>query len=94
MSNEASTMEITMPMYFRIFAAVQAMKIHVESNGSMMLTRTATPARLRAIATEFTGRPYPRSRKGLVTAHAELTVLRDKLREAFASGVSGQVIDA
>jgi hypothetical protein len=49
-----------------------AIKTHLKFNGRMMLTRTATPARLRAIASEFTGKPYARSRKGLEKAYADL----------------------
>jgi hypothetical protein len=73
-------------MAARLATCIVAMRVHVRTNGGMMLTRTATPARLRSIASEFTGKSYPRSRKGLVTALADLEALRDSFH-AEAVGV-------
>ena len=57
---------------FRARVILLAMRSHIESNGQMSLTRTATPANLRALATEYTGVSYPRSRKGLERAYADM----------------------
>ena len=57
---------------FRARIIILAMRSHIESNGTMSLTRTATPANLRACATEYTGVSYPRSRKGLERAYADM----------------------
>lgn len=43
----------------------------------MQSTRIATPALMRNVATEFTGKKYPRSRKGLERAYADLAKLMD-----------------
>ena len=63
----------------RLTVVMQAIKVHLSSNGKMMLTRVATPANLRAIATEYTNLVYPRSRKGLEKALADLTKIKDAL---------------
>lgn len=54
------------------FALCQAIETHLRFNGRMRLTRTATPARLRELATRITGKPYARSRKGLELALNDL----------------------
>jgi hypothetical protein len=56
----------------RAFVCLQAIETHIKFNGHMMLTRTATPANLRTIASEYTGVQYARSRKGLEQAGREL----------------------
>jgi hypothetical protein len=43
---------------------------------NIKVSRNATPANLRSIATEYTGKSYPRSRKGLETALADLQKIR------------------
>lgn len=58
--------------FVRLCTCILAIETHIKFNGRMMLTRTATPATLRAIATEYTGRHYPRSRRGLELALADL----------------------
>ena len=57
---------------FRARIVILAMRSHIESNGQMSLTRTATPANLRALATEYTGVSYPRSRKGTERAYSDM----------------------
>ena len=57
---------------FRARIVILAMRSHIESNGTMLLTRTATPANLRALATEYTGVSYSRSRKGLERAYSDM----------------------
>jgi hypothetical protein len=59
----------------RGFCALQAMAMYLKSEGRMRLSRNATPANLRAIATEFTGKQYPRSRNGLQAAYLDLHAL-------------------
>ena len=56
---------------------IQGLETHLRTNGKMRITRMATPAVLRAIATEFTGKTYSRSRKGMEAALADMLVLRD-----------------
>lgn len=63
----------------RLMILIQAIKIHINTQGKMRLTRVATPANLRQIASEFTGKVYPRSAKGLQTALADLLVVRESL---------------
>ena len=65
--------------YFRLITVIKAMEVHIKTDGKMMLTRGATPANLRAIATEFTGKSYPRSRKGMETALADLLAVKESL---------------
>ena len=63
----------------RMFSCLLAIKTHLESNGTMRLTRMATPAVLRAIASEYTGVEYPRSKKGMLAAFNDLTELKRQL---------------
>ena len=63
----------------RMFSCLLAIKMHLESNGTMRLTRMATPAVLRAIASEYTGVEYPRSKKGMLAAFNDLTELKRQL---------------
>lgn len=53
----------------------QAIKTHLQFNGRMRLTRTATPANLRALAGRITGKTYPRSRQALEQALKDLEQL-------------------
>lgn len=41
----------------------------------MLPTRGFNAGRMRAMVTEYTGKPYPRSRKGLEAAYADLCAL-------------------
>jgi hypothetical protein len=68
----------------RMFSCLLAIKMHIESNGTMRLTRMATPATLRAIASEYTGVTYPRSKKGMLAAFNDLTELKRQIDEAIA----------
>lgn len=40
---------------FRGVVLIQSLRMYLESNGRMQSSRVATPANMRAIATEFTG---------------------------------------
>ena len=62
---------------FRALLCIQGIETHLKFNGKFRLTRMATPTNLRAIASEFTGRHYARSRKGLEQALADMLKLRD-----------------
>jgi hypothetical protein len=63
----------------RLVCCIHGMRIHLKTGGQMRLTRTATPATLRAIATEFTGKQYPRSKKGMEAALADLEEMKKTL---------------
>jgi hypothetical protein len=65
--------------YARLATVIMAMQMHLKSGGKMMLTRVATPSNLRNIATEFTGKSYPRSRKGMETALADLLAIKQSV---------------
>ena len=65
--------------YMRLFVCIKAIEVHIKTDGKMSLTRVATPANLRSIASEFTGKSYPRSRKGLEKALADLIVVKESL---------------
>lgn len=58
---------------YRFALAVSAIKLYLKTG--MLTTRGATPTTLRAIATEYSGKPYARSRKGLEKALADLETL-------------------
>jgi len=66
-------------MFARLICTIQAMKIHLKTGGKVRLTRVATPANLRKIATEFTGKPYPRSKQGMETALDDLVKLKESM---------------
>jgi hypothetical protein len=59
---------------FRLLVTIKAIEMYMKHN--IKVSRNATPANLRAIATEYTGKSYPRSRKGLETALADLQKIR------------------
>jgi hypothetical protein len=65
--------------FFRLITVIKAMEIHIKTGGKMMLTRVATPANLRNIASEFTGKSYPRSAKGMEKALADLIAFKESL---------------
>lgn len=83
---QETTVTLTAPLWARLVSAEMAMRMHIKSNGSMMLTRTATPATLRGIATEFTGKTYPRSRKGLEQAQKDCATIIDAVRVSRETG--------
>ena len=64
--------------FIRLITTIQAIKIHLQTGGKMRMTRMATPSRLRQIATEYTGKPYARSKKALEQALADLTAVKEK----------------
>lgn len=57
----------------RAVVLLSGMKLYLQHG--ILPSRHITPAVMRRIATEFTGKPYPRSRKGLERAYADLEVL-------------------
>jgi hypothetical protein len=59
---------------FRFVLITKAIGMYLKHN--MQVNRAYTPAAMRAMATEFTGIAYPRSRKGLEAAHADLLSMR------------------
>lgn len=62
--------------HFRLSVVIRAMETHIRTGGKMRLTRMATPSNLRTIASEYTGKHYPRSAKGMETALADLKALQ------------------
>lgn len=63
----------------RLSAVIRALETHIKFNGKFRLTRTATPTVMRQIATEFTGKTYARSMKGLENALADLKAFRESV---------------
>jgi hypothetical protein len=59
----------------RAFYCLQGLEMYLSSNGKRQLTRIATPGLLSKTATEYTGKKYARSRKGLQQAHDDLKAL-------------------
>ena len=64
--------------YFRVFAAKQGIELYLKTG--MLLTRVATPKKLRTIASQYTGKPYKASRAGLEAALADLKELLDNFK--------------
>ena len=64
--------------YFRVFAAKQGIELYLKTG--MLLTRVATPKKLRTIASQYTGKPYKASRAGLESALADLKELLDNFK--------------
>lgn len=62
---------------YRLLVVIRAIETHIRTGGKMRLTRTATPSNLRTIASEYTGKTYPRSLNGLQDALSDLKVIRD-----------------
>lgn len=63
----------------RLTVLIQCLQTHIKFGGRMRLTRMATPTTMREIASEYTGKRYARSMKGLETALADLTELKATL---------------
>lgn len=55
--------------------AVLARSIKMYLDRGMLMTRTATPANMRKWVSEYTGKKYARSRKGLEQALIDITSL-------------------
>ena len=64
--------------YFRVFTAKQGIELYLKTG--MLLTRVATPKKLRTIASQYTGKPYKASRAGLEAALADLKELLDNFK--------------
>jgi uncharacterized protein YjhX (UPF0386 family) len=64
--------------YFRVFTAKQGIELYLKTG--MLLTRVATPKKLRTIASQYTGKPYKASRAGLEAALADLRTLLDNFK--------------
>ena len=62
---------------FRLITTMSAMKLHIRTDGQIKASRMATPTRLKQIATEYTGRTYPRGMQGMRDALSDLEVIRD-----------------
>lgn len=62
---------------FRGLLVLHSIKIYLETDGKIQSTRAATPGNMRKWATQYTGKAYPRSRKGLVQAFNDLSKLAE-----------------
>lgn len=51
------------PEAYRLVALKQALKIHVQTQGRMRLTRSASPTRMLEMASEYTGKRYRRGQQ-------------------------------
>lgn len=63
----------------RLSTVIRALETHIKFKGKFRLTRMATPTTMRQIASEFTGKTYARSMKGLETALADLAALKESI---------------
>lgn len=72
--------EEQIPLYALVTLRI-SMKAYLQSNGRMQLTRTATPANMRDMASRFTGIRYGRSRKGLELAYSDICELCESLKK-------------
>lgn len=79
----------------RVITLLHAIKIYVETDGKMQMTRMATPGFMRDTATEYTGKKYPRSLRGLIQAYNDLVKLteeRTSLDELGQVGVVNRLV--
>lgn len=60
---------------YRGVVVLHAIKLYLSTNGRVLPTRGVGPKQMRAIASEYTGRAYARSRKGLELALADMEAL-------------------
>lgn len=76
---------------FRGVVILSAAKLYLSTG--MMANRSYTPANMRAAISQYTGKQYPRSRKGLEKAVADLQALKDKADKTVAPlDVLGKVV--
>ncbi len=61
---------------FRARVIFRAIDLYLKHG--MQVNRLYTPAAMRAVVSEYTGKVYPRSRKGLEKARADLAELLGK----------------
>jgi hypothetical protein len=54
---------------FRLMAVLQGARLYLKTG--MQVNRMYTPANMKAVIGEYTGKTYPRSRKGLMQAVAD-----------------------
>lgn len=59
--------------WYQVKVVISAMQMYLKHG--MQVTRAASPQNLKHIATQYTGKTYARSRKGLETALADLETL-------------------
>ena len=62
--------------YYRMCVLIRSISLYLKTG--MKLTRVATPARMRELATEYTGNKYARSTKGLQSALNDLEAIKAK----------------
>ena len=62
----------------RLFTIIQGIELYLKSG--MKLTRMATPANMRAWASQYTGIEYKRSRQGLESALVDLRAVYENAK--------------
>lgn len=67
------------PEIFRMVTLKQALRIHVQTQGRMRLTRTATPTALLNMASEYTGKTYRRGQQDL--AYQDMETLLESYKK-------------
>ncbi len=60
---------------YRAHVLLSAIKLYLITDGKVIATRGLTVTKMLQIATEYTGKKYARSRKGLEKAGIDLTAL-------------------
>jgi hypothetical protein len=60
--------------WFRLNVIISAMSLYLKTG--IKANRAYTPTNMRMVATEYTGKVYPKSRKGLESAYADLLAVR------------------
>lgn len=66
--------------HIRLATARMGIQIYLRTAGKMQLSRVATPVKLRLIASEYTGKTYARSRKGLEQALTDIQAIEANMR--------------
>lgn len=66
---------------YRLAVVIKCIETHFRTGGRIRLTRTATPSNLRSIASEYTGKTYPRSSNGLQNALADLKQIQSSFNQ-------------
>jgi hypothetical protein len=77
---------------FRRICIIRSMEMYVLHG--IKSTRTATPANMRAMASEYTGVDYPRSRRGLLLAYNDLVEFHNANLSPAAETKPPQYVEA
>lgn len=64
---------------YRMLVLIKSIESYTKTG--MLLTRVATPARMRELASEYTGKKYARSSKGLNQALIDLKAMLNPIQD-------------